>query len=581
MILPVKNRISKTDSRNTVTGFILKNIKILKYMENLKFNIFAILLLGGLTFFTSCEEDFLDRYPLDSPSQDVFFVNEESAMMAVNAAYQPWTRNANMFQRDMVIMFDALTDDSYWRPARANSISFSNWDINSADGTSNAYWTSVYQSINAANFAIANIPSLLDQGLTQSQIDPYIGEAHFLRGFGYLFMATFFGDVPLITTPLSSFEEFEQPRSPVADIHELIIEDFTTARDLLPEQWPGSRTGSATKAAAAAYLAKAYLYTEQWPLAETAARTAIQIAEGSGYALIDDYESIFDINNEANPELLFYISYIDNSPDFGSNSTVQRIVRSGPPELNHIYGAAGWGYSLPNRDLFDAYEEGDPRREYTLHYPGSTYGIYQGGDPFTYMHQSYNENGELVEYEKTYVDGDPVEYDHRWSESGLNVKKLTYNIADLANVRWAGLDVPLMRMADLYLILAEALAEQGDAEALTWVNAVRARASVNMPPKTTGDGDLVELVRHERRVELAMEGQRLWDLVRWREIKETFGDGTKVKRHFFSDYLPAEETTSRFASPQLSNYPDDLILFPIPQQEIDNNANINTNNPGY
>jgi starch-binding outer membrane protein, SusD/RagB family len=228
-------------------------------MKNTIIRIFTVLLLGGILFFSSCEQDFLDRYPLDVPSPDVFFVNEQSAKMAVIAAYQPWTRSAHMYQRDLVIMFDCLTDDSYWRPSRAASIQLSLWNINSADGTTNNYWNLVYQSINAANFAIAEIPSLLDRGLTQSQLDPYIGEAHFLRAFGYMFLTTFFGDVPLIDRPLSSFEEFEQPRASVADIYDLIISDFTRARDLLPAQWPAAYTGSATKAAAAAYLAKAYL----------------------------------------------------------------------------------------------------------------------------------------------------------------------------------------------------------------------------------------------------------------------------------------------------------------------------------
>jgi hypothetical protein len=550
-------------------------------MKNINLKIFGIFLLTGFIFFTSCEDDFLDRFPKDSPSEDVFFTNEESAIMAVNAAYHPWTRNANMYQRDLIILTDAMTDDSYWRPSRSNSISFSDWNINSADVTANNYWTYAFRSVNAANFAIEKIPDLLNEGLTQTQINPYLGEAHFMRGFSYLFLVTLFGDVPLITAPLSSFEEFEQPRTASAEIYTQIIEDFTTARDHLPEEWPGARTGSATKATAAAYLAKAYLYNEQWGPAETAARTAVDIAESSGYMLVDDYESIFDINNEANPELLFYISYIHNSPDFGANYVVQRISRDLPPELFHVYGAGGWGYSLPNRDLYDAYEEGDPRRGYTIHAPGSTYGVYQGGETFTYIHQTYNENGEIVEYEKNYTDGDPIDYDFRWSPSGMNVKKLTYNLADAANVRWAGLDVPLMRMADLYLILAEALAEQGKAEALDWVNIVRARGSVDMPPKTPADGDLVDLVRHERRVELAMEGHRLWDLIRWREVKNTFGDGTKVKRHFFSDYLPEDQLVSRFANPDLNNYPDDVILLPIPQQEIDRNANINTNTPGY
>ncbi len=547
-------------------------------MKNIRFNIFSIFLLGGILFFTSCQEDFLDRFPLDSPSPEVFFVNEQSAKMAVIAAYHPWTRSAVMFQRDLVIMNDALTDDAYWRPSRAASIQFSLWNIHSAHGTPQNYWNFAYRSVNAANFAIQEIPQLLDKGLSQAQIDPYIAEAHFMRGFSYLFLVTFFGDVPLITKPLASFEEFEQPRVPVSDVYQQILADFTIARDNLPEQWPGSQTGSATKAAAAAYLAKAYLYSKQWGLAETAARNAITIAEGSGYRLIDDYESIFSIDNEANPELLFYIAYIENSPDFGANHQIQRIARDIPPELIHVYGMAGWGYALPMRDLYDAFEDGDPRRDITIHSPGNSYGTYTSGAPFPYVHNTY-EAGELVTYEKTYTDGDPIDYDFRWSPTGMNVKKSTYNVGHLASEYQSGLDVPLMRMADLYLILAEALAEQANNEALTWVNKVRDR--VNMPAKTTADGTLVDLVRHERRVELAMEGQRIWDLMRWGTIKETFGDGTKVKKHFFSDYLPADDLESRFARPQLGNYPGNVVLYPIPQQEIDRNSNIHSNNPGY
>jgi starch-binding outer membrane protein, SusD/RagB family len=552
-------------------------------MKKTIYNLLLIVFTGILFSLSSCEEDFLNRFPLDQPSPDVFFVNEQSAKMAVVAAYQPWTRNANMYQRDLVIMFDALTDDSYWRPSRAASISFSQWNINSADGTSQAYWQYAFQSVNAANFALKEIPSLLDKGLTQAQIDPYLGEAHFMRAFSYLFLVTFFGDVPLLDKPLGSFEEFEQPRASASKVYEMILADFTAARDKLPDAWPGAFKGSATKSAAAGYLAKAYLYTKQWAQAETAARNAVSIAEAAGHFLVSDYESIFSVNNEANPELIFYISYIENSEDFGANYLIQRITRATPPEFNHVYGLVGWGYALPMRDLFDAYEQGDPRREYTLHYPGKPYGIYQTTKPFTYSHRTYDNQGKLVTYSKTYNAGDPIDYDYRWSETGLNVKKSTYNVAHLANERWAGLDVPLMRMADLYLILAEALAEQGKDEALLWVNKVRARQSVNMPPKSKTAGTLVDLVRHERRVELAMEGQRLFDLVRWGKVKETFGNGTKVKKHFFSDYLPANDLATRFARPLLDNYPGNVVLFPIPQLEIDRNSKITPadQNPGY
>ena len=93
-----------------------------------------------------------------------------------------------------------------------------------------------------------------------------------------------------------------------------------------------------------------------------------------------------------------------------------------------------------------------------------------------------------------------------------------------------------------------------------------------MPPKSTADGDLVDIVRHERRVELAMEGERIFDLLRWDAVKDVFGDGKQIKLHFYSDYLP--ETSS-------DKFPTDHILFPIPQYEMDQNKAIIENNPGY
>lgn len=553
------------------------------------YNLFTMLLLGGVLFFSSCDiqsgNDFLNRFPKDEPAPDVFFIDESSAKQAVTAAYVPWVRSSAMYQRDLVIMFDAMSDDGYWRPSRGGSIQQGQWNITPDHDAIEDYWDHAFASVNAANYAIENIPVLLDNGLTQAQLDPYIAEAHFIRGFSYLFLVTFFGEVPLFDSAPSSFEEFEQPRATTDQIYEQIIADFTFARDKLPEEWPPEYTGSANKAAAAAYLAKAQLYKEDFPAAEVAARTAIDIAKASGYHLVDDYMSIFDINNEANAELLFYIPYIE-ADDYGANYLVQNIVRAAPPELVHIWGTAGWGYHLPQRDLYDAYEASDPRRGYTIFAPGDDYGVYSGDVPFTYTHQTYDGSGDLVTYQRTYTAGDTVEYDMQWSETGMNVRKSIYNIAHLANVRNGGLDVPLMRMADLYLILAEALAEQSDVEALDWVNEVRSRPSVNMPNRTVGDGrpggdNLVDIVRHERRVELATEGQRLWDLVRWGALKDVFGDGTQVKRHFFSDFLPAGELNSRFDNPNLDNYPGDLILFPIPQDEMDQNSLINIQNPGY
>lgn len=542
----------------------------------------AIVVLGIMTQF-SCKKDFLDRYPKDEPNPVNFFVDEASARQAVNAIYNPWTRNADMFQRDMVIVFDAMTDDSYWRPSRSTTIQQERWDITSSHGAIANYWDYAYRSINAANFALEGIPASTAKNFTADQQKVYLAEARFMRAFDYLFLVSLWGDVPLITQQLKNFAEFSRPRTPKADVFKQIIEDLQYAKDNLPEQQNSSK-GSPTKATAAAYMAKAYLYAKDYPNAENAARDAISIAETSGYHLLDEYLSIWDDKNEGNAELLFYIGYANNIDGYGQNMTIQRIVRGCPPEFKFIYGNGdGWGYALPQRSLYDAFESGDPRRKYTIFAPGDFFGIYNGSAPFKYTHKFMDNNGNVVSQAKTYNPGDSVMYDYRWSETGISTRKMISNLAGLTNVRWCGQDIPLMRMADLYLFLAEALAEQNKPEALTWVNKVRARTSVNMSPRSVGDGSagdasLVEIVRHERRVELALEGERLFDLIRWEMVKQVFGDGKQVKRHFYSDFLT--DAASKYDAPVVNRLTDP-VLFPIPQYEIDQNAEININNPGW
>lgn len=544
-------------------------------MKNIFKNIPVILVTVILLLTGACDEsDFLERYPMDKPSPDNFFVGASSARQAVNACYTGWAYGgAHMVFRDMILALDAMTDDSGWRPARAATIAQEQWDISPTHGAISSYWLMVYSSINASNFAIDNIPLSSDPAFTPEQQAIYIAEAKFLRAYSYLFLTTLFGDIPLITNAVSNFEEFHTPVSSREQIMAQVVEDFTYAKNNLPETQ--TMKGAPPKAAAAAFLAKAYLYLQQWSDAETAAREAVQFAESAGYKLQDDYLSIW--SEDDNPELLFYWVYVNNDPIYGQNMTVERLIRDLPAELKTINGA-GWGYSLPQRDLYDAFEDGDPRREYTIYSPGHDYAIYNGTEDFTYTHQKYDEQGQEINWEVTYKPGDMVEYDYRWSPTGLNVKKMTQSIMDLANARWSGLDVPVLRMAEVYLILAEALAEQGKTEALTWVNKVRARPSVNMPPKSITDGNLVDLVRHERRVELAMEGLRIYDLARWGTLKEVFGDGTKVKSHFFSEFI-SESSSFRYDNP-IGNL-DMYALWPIPQVEIDNNTAINSNSPGW
>lgn len=544
-------------------------------------NIIVLLITGSLLLLGACDEnEFLDRFPKDSPNPGNFFVNAESARTAVNACYHPWTRSIFLFQRDGGIIWDAMSDDSYWRPARWFIIPLANWDFKPAHKIIKDWWTQPYRCINAANFAIDNIPLSSDPNFKPEQQAAYIAEAKFFRAYSYLFLTTLYGDVPLFTSAASDFSQFNTPRTAKAEILNQVVEDFTYAKDNLPESQPSAK-GAPTKATGAAFLAKAHLFRKDWAKAESAAREAVQIAENAGYQMLDDYLSNW--SDEGNNELLFYWGYVENEDGYSQNFTVQRLCRELPATLRIAINGDGWGYALPQRDLYDEFEEGDPRREFTLYSPGHDYEIYPGPADFPYKHEIYNEAGEKETWNVIYKSGDMVEYDYRWSPTGMNVRKMTKPVIGLSRVEWDGLDWPVMRMAELYLILAEALAEQGKPEALTWVNKVRARTSVNIPGRTLNDGrkgddNLVNIVRHERRVELAMEGLRLFDLIRWGTLAEVFGDGKKVKRNFFSDFLP-ESSSLKYNSP-VGNLALDPV-FPIPQDEIDINSEINTNNPGW
>jgi hypothetical protein len=555
---------------------------MIKYKNIMKALKLIVISLLSTAFLFSCSDEFLNLTNKVRPNPDNFLNSEKAAKKLLVATYSPWVTNTQMYGKRFITICDALTDDSGLRLNGASLVQVHEWEITPTHEYPRDWWMYAYQSVNAANYAIHEISKSINKGMTESIMNPYIAEARFMRAFSYMFLVSFYGEVPLIDHPLSSFKEFSQPRASVDSIWALIESDLSYAKENLTEDGGGYK-GTPVKATAAAYLAKAYLYQQKYSDAETTAREAVSLASSEGFYLVDDYESIFSVDNEGNPELLFYLQYERNNSLWENDLPVESNVRELPSQFQHIQGGEGWGYRLPARDLYDAFEPDDPRRGYTIYAPGDVFGIYESKTPFTYTHKAYNEEGKEFSTQITYNMGDTVRYDYRWSPTGMNVRKLTENLAGLTNVRYAGLDRPLMRVADLYLILAEALAEQGDKEALIWVNKVRARKSVNMPPKTIADGTLRDIVRHERRVELAMEGHRIFDLFRWNALKTVFGigNGKKVKLHFYSDYLPDDDSNKYKTAPGLRTYPTDHILFPIPQYEIDQNNSITNNNPGY
>jgi starch-binding outer membrane protein, SusD/RagB family len=523
----------------------------------------------GIVLINGCnEDDLLTKYPKDAPTADKFFINEISARQAAQSPFAIMTQIPHDFRRYWVTFQDIFSDDSYTRNV-GDRLPALHW---SADPTWYWYYSwyfCMYKGINNANFAIDGIPTSTDINFTPDKQVPYIAVAKLAKGFCYLTLATLWGDVTYFPHFVDNPDSTFLPRTPKSEVMARTIEDLKYAADNLPDSWNGDDIGFPTKAAGAAMLAKAYLYNRDFANAATAAKNALDIADAEGYKLMDDYVYMMSYEsqeNGENTEFIYSFPFILNGSTTGNQNEMQveRLCRDAPNEVKNIYGA-GWGYALPSRDLVEAFEPGDPRREYSIWIPGDFYGI-------------YNQTTSFIA-DSTYNQGDKIYYKSGWSYSNTNTRKIWQRIMrdgvplQISDDQ-AGYDIPLLRYADLILFYAEALIENNQvAEGMAQLNRVRARPSVNMPPlSATDQNDARKKLRHERRIELNMEGQRLYDLMRWTAddgvsgsyLEEIFGtglNGRPILMRLGDDVTLKDQDLT---------YPKDL-LFPIPQEELDRN----------
>jgi hypothetical protein len=554
-------------------------------MKN-KLYLFIVIFLG-LAFISGCSEDeLLTKYPKDAPNADNFFINATSARQAAQSPFAIMTQIPHDFRRYWVTYLDIFSDDSYTRNV-GDRLPALNW---SADPTW-YHWYSwyfcFYKGINNANFAIDGIPTSTDPAFTPDKQAPYIAVAKLAKGFCYLELTTLWGDVTYFPHFLDNPDSAFVARTPKAEVMDRLIEDLTYATENLPDTWTGSDEGFPTKAAGAAMLAKAYLYNRDWPNAVTACANALSIADEEGYGLMDDYVYMMSYESQVNgdnTEFIYTFPFILNGTSTGNQNEMQveRLCRDAPNEVKSIYGA-GWGYALPSRDLVEAFEPGDPRRVYSIWLPGDFYGVYNQNEDFTIPGDELHGSVDTVIQK-----GDNIYYKYGWSYANTNTRKIWQPIMKdgtplQIDDQQAGYDIPLLRYADLILFYAEALIENNQiAEGMAQLNRVRARPSVNMPPLTATDqNDARKKLRHERRIELNMEGLRLHDMMRW-----TADDGVS------GSYLEQIFGTGLNGKPVLMRYGDDVtlknqsleypknLLFAVPQEELDRNKQC-SKNPGW
>jgi len=409
-----------------------------------------------------------------------------------------------------------------------------------------SFWPRLYQVVRGANETLLELEALEEQ--EEGVKEEIEARARFIRAFAYYHLVRLFGDIPYLDETTSTLEASETTRMAVASVYDNIIEDLQYAKVHLPD----SRMNRALpgKAAAIAYLASVYLTREEYQLAYTEATEIINNAGTYDLALDPDYRNIFHAENtDFSSEPIFIIDFV--ATNINDESRDYLAAFTGFFGQQTYYPSGGWSVMVPAQAVYDTWDDGDYRK-------------------------SVNFDADAV----IDVDGTIIPYTDFSSLNSSNtnrphISKYTAMAGDLEQANTSGRDshsnYQLMRYAEVLLIAAEAAAELGNSgEADQYVNMIRQRArngdGSGAPSAVPADisGATVADVLEERRLELAFEQKRWYDIVRRKMGDQVFGpNGFETELQGTSNFSAARD-----------------YLLPIPPLEITNNPNL-TQNPGY
>jgi hypothetical protein len=529
-------------------------------MKNIHF-----LLIIGLLLFLSCE-DFLDQPPKGVMNENNYFYAPDAGFKAVTKCYQT-LNDFYGYEAPRVELGNMATDDSEKggsdagdRPFVAD-LSFGR-ALSSNTSLAN-YWQTFYAGIGNCNICLENIPvkSLIDANgypVNEGTKARYIAEVKFLRAFFYFELAKIFGGVPIVDKTLTVKDANTLVRASENEVFQFIRKDLdeASAETNLPSRSAllDTEIGRATQEAVWSMQARVYMYfaKDDNSLYTEARDAAKKVIDSQFHILAPLYQSLFLRDGYKLSESVF--------PNIRGDNPASNIYGSFVPIYTSPRGPSGaWGFDQPTQNLVDEFEEGDPRLLFT---------VIEAGDKFP-----KGTGNEVLDFSS-------------YPSTGFHNRK-SYLIADRRGPGWGddAWSFHIIRYADVLLMYAEALLQTGGdrQEVANYINEIRHRANnsrqkdaeavsrvmiipnINLKDIKPTD-DLLEAIKHERRVELAMEYNRLYDLKRW------------------NIYV---ETMNAFASLPYSNGRGAAFkkgineLFPIPQVEIDRSQGAIKQNPGY
>jgi hypothetical protein len=444
----------------------------------------------------SCKKSFLELTPNGQFLESNYYANPQQALTALVAAYDPLVTETGGMDNTYTNPLGALnaaSDDCFAGGGGSSDMpgwqAINNYSMGPSIGPQGGFWSINFQGVNRADVLLEKLPNV--PGMDEATLKRYTAEAKFLRAHYYFDLVRVFKNVPLILTTLQITDVYKQPQATPEAVYAQIEADLTAAITDLPTTVAAAEYGRVTQGAAKALLGKVYLYEKKWPLAASTLAEVNGTPGGTstyGYKLQTNFGDIFSPKNKFNSESIFELVHSgmqnyswSNWNQFKSNVYVQMV---GPRNYGGpIYYGGGYGFNPVTPQLVAAMKN-DPRYPYTIANIDST----------------AKANGKS--------------YEEAYQGTGYYIEKYAPKLANVVTTGVTDLNWPNdyieIRLADTYLMEAEALVNaNGDvSRAAALLNAVRARVKLT-PVAATLDN-----IYNERRLELATEGHRWFDLVR-------------------------------------------------------------------
>ncbi len=495
---------------------------------------YSVLLLILLMSFTSCD-DFLTIVPETQLSSATFFKTESDFAQAVNGAYAPLR---GYYNSQAWLLGELHSDNTFYMRnvlfgAVENAENLADFSVPISNGTTpNANvltaWRQLYLIISRANQVLASIDVV---EFNQDSKNNIRGQALFLRSFSYFHLVRYFGKVPLHLNPVPGREGSALPLSEEAVVFDQIIKDLTDAVPLLPlkaQQLPGR----VTQGSARTLLGDVFIYRKRWSDAEQILAPVISSGQ---YSLMPSYSMAFSKNstNKNNAESVFEVQYREGADGLQGSFLYQQLpFPLNVNEVRSLFGTTnpqpidGQGNNVPTPDIIAAYEDGDLRKDASIEY------ITVSGRPGT---------NKITPIIKKFKDVHAQHNNH-------------------------GINWPVYRYAEVILLMAEALNEQGKSgEAAGLLNQVRSRAG--LPASTaSGQSPMREAIYKERRVELAFENKRWFDIMRTDRIQQIIVPyGQRIVANPLAYYFPPIPG----AVPRSNVFTNLAKFYPYPAAESD------------